>query len=52
MPIPDFIPEGEEHLYPQLRDKQGRRRDFIPDEPVTETKPEPTVDTKAKEKKA
>lgn len=29
--IPDFIPEGQEHLHPALRDKDGRPSDYFPD---------------------
>ena len=36
MAIPDFIPEGQEHLYPPRRDTKGFVRDFIPDEPVVD----------------
>jgi hypothetical protein len=29
--IPDFIPEGQEHLYPALRDKKGQISDYFVD---------------------
>lgn len=31
--VPDFIPEGKEHLYLQPRDRKGQKRDFYPEEP-------------------
>lgn len=48
MLIPDFIPEGEEHKWPQLRDKKGYLRDFIPDEPDAFAEPLPEVTMRKK----
>jgi hypothetical protein len=38
--IPDFIPEGQEHLYPALRDKKGQISDYFPDPEEAKAKAE------------
>lgn len=38
--IPDFIPEGQEHLYPALRDKKGVISDYFVDPEEAKAKAE------------
>jgi hypothetical protein len=38
--IPDFIPEGQEHLYPALRDKKGQISDYFVDPEEAKAKAE------------